>query len=160
MATTEHTTHKTDILTKILATVGTLLAWFPIAATIVLSAIVTIARGVFLLDYLMPAELFPAALAGGGLLLWAALRAHARRGFIGWGLALMVGLLIGGQALAVATGLASGAIEPAGWPWALVIASLVVYTLTLAAIGVAGLLLLRDLFRRNARPHQSPVSGL
>jgi len=152
MATTEHTTHKTDILTKILAAAGTLLAWFPIAATIVLSAIVTIARGVFLLDYLMPAELFPAALAGGGLLLWAALRAHARRGFIGWGLALMVVLLVGGQALAVATGLASGAIEPAGWPWALVIASLVAYTLTLAAIGVAGLLLLRDLVRRDARP--------
>jgi len=152
MATTEHTTHKTDILTKILATGGTLLAWFPIAATIVLSAIVTIARGVFLLDYLMPAELFPAALAGGGLLLWAALRAHARRRFIGWGLALMVVLLVGGQALAVATGLASGAIEPAGWPWALVIASLVAYTLTLAAIGVAGLLLLRDIFQHDARP--------
>ena len=72
----------------------------------------------------------------------------------------MVGLLVGGQALAVVTGLASGAIEPAGWPWALVIASLVAYTLTLAAIGVAGALLLRDLFRRDARPHQSPVSGL
>jgi hypothetical protein len=147
MATTEHTMHKTDIFTKILAAVGTLLAWFPIAATIALSAIVAIARGVFRLDYLMPAELFPAALAGGGLLLWAALRAHARRAFIGWGLALMVGLLIGGQALAVVTGLASGAIEPAGWPWVLVIASLIAYTLTLAAIGIAGVLLLRDLFQ-------------
>lgn len=143
--------HKTDTFTKILAVVGTLLAWFPIAATIVLSAIVTIARGAFLLDYLMPAELFPAALTGGALLLWAALRAHARRTFIGWGLALMVGLLVGGQALAVATGLASGAIEPAGWPWVLVVASLVAYTLTLAAIGVAGLLLLRDLFRRDKK---------
>ena len=59
----------------------------------------------------------------------------------------MVGLLIGGQALAVVTGLASGAIEPAGWPWVLVIASLIAYTLTLAAIGIAGVLLLRDLFQ-------------
>jgi len=71
--------------------------------------------------------------------------------FFGWGLALMVGLLVGGQALAVATGLASGAIEPAGWPWVLVVASLVAYTLTLAAIGVAGLLLLRDRFRRDKK---------
>ena len=139
--------HKTDIFTKILAMVGTLLAWFPIVATIALSGFVTIARGVFRLDYLMPAELFPVALAGGGLLLWAALRAHARRGSIGWGLALMVGLLVGGQALAVATGLASGAIEAAGWPWILVLASLAAYTLTLVAIGIAGVLLVRDILQ-------------
>jgi hypothetical protein len=143
--------HKTDLFTKILAMVGTLLTWFPMAATIALSAIGTIGRGVFRLDYLMPAELFPAALAGGGMLLWAALRARERRGFIGWGLALMVAFLVGGQALAVATGLASGAIEPAGWPWALVLASLAAYTLTLAAIGVAGLLLVRDLFRHDKK---------
>jgi hypothetical protein len=60
---------------------------------------------------------------------------------------LAVVMLVGGQALAVATGLASGAIEPAGWPWALVVASLVVFSLALIGIGIGGILLIRDLFR-------------
>jgi hypothetical protein len=58
-----------------------------------------------------------------------------------------VGLLVGGQALAVVTGLASGEAEPTGWGWALVVASLVIYTLALVEIGTAGVLLVRDLFR-------------
>ena len=99
----------------------------------------------FRFDYLMPAELFPAALVGGGLLMWAALRARSRRGIIGWGLGIAVGSLVGGQALAVATGLASGETEPTGWQWALVLASLGVYSLALVVIGVGGVLLLRDL---------------
>ncbi len=72
----------------------------------------------------MPAELFPAAVAGGALLWWAALRARARQRAIGWGLAAMIGLLFGGQAVAVMTGLASGETEPAGWPWITVIVSI------------------------------------
>ena len=61
----------------------------------------------------------------------------------------MLALLVGGQVVASATGLASGETEPAGWPWVLVIASIVGYTLVLVEIGVAGLLLVRDLFRHD-----------
>jgi hypothetical protein len=46
--------------------------------------------------------------------------------------------------------LASGDIEPTGWPWALVLASLGIYSLALVAMGVGGLLLLHDLFRPSA----------
>ena len=60
----------------------------------------------------------------------------------------MLALLVGGQAVAFATGLASGETEPAGWPWVLVIASIVGYTLALVEIGIAGLLLMRDVFQR------------
>lgn len=49
--------------------------------------------------------------------------------------------------LAQVTGLASGATEPTGWPWLLVMASLVVYWLAVITIGVGGLLLLRDRFK-------------
>jgi peptidoglycan/LPS O-acetylase OafA/YrhL len=93
-------------------------------------------------DYLMPAELFPLALAGGCLLIWAALRARSRRG-----LGIAAGLLVVGQVLAVVTGLASGETEPAGWQWALVLASIAGYSLALVVVGVGGLLLLRDLFK-------------
>ncbi len=49
--------------------------------------------------------------------------------------------------LAVVTGLASGETEPVGWWWALVVASIAVYSLALVAIGVGGVLLLSDLFK-------------
>jgi len=138
---------KRGVLTKALAVVGTALVWFPIFATLTTSVVGTIADRVFRFDYLMPAELFPVAFVGGGLLMWAALRARSRRGLIGWGLGVVVGLLLGGQALAAVTGLASGETEPAGWFWALVVASLVIYSLALMEIGVAGVLLVRDLFQ-------------
>jgi hypothetical protein len=138
---------KKDILTKGLAIIGTALVWFPILAPVVLSVIGLIADGLFRFDYLMPAELFPAALAGGGLLLWAALRARSRRGLIGWGLVAAAGLLVGGQALAVAAGFASGDVEPAGWLWALVLASIAIYSLALVVIAIGGVLLVRDLFK-------------
>lgn len=138
---------KKGVLTKILAIVGTVLVWFPILAPVLLSVVVIIKGRMFRFDYLMPAELFPATLVGGGLLTWAALRARSRWRLIGWGLGIAVGLLVGGQVLAVVTGLASGETEPAGWWWALVLASIVVYSLALVVIGVGGVLLLRDLFK-------------
>jgi hypothetical protein len=143
-----------DIFTKGLAIAGTALVWFPILTPVVLSVIGLIADGLFRFDYLMPAELFPAALAGGGLLMGAALRARSRRGLIGWGLVAAAGFLVGGQALAVATGLASGDTEPAGWLMALVLASIGVYSLALVVIAVGGVLLVHDLFK----PPWSPIS--
>ena len=138
---------KKGILTKILAIVGTVLVWFPILAPILLSVAAITKERMFRFDYLMPAELFPATLVGGCLLIWAALRARSRRRLFGWGLGIAVGALVGGQALAVVTGLASGETEPVGWPWALVLASLAIYSLALVVMGVGGLLLLRDLFK-------------
>jgi hypothetical protein len=138
-------------LTRALAIAGTLLVWLPILAPVFFSAVALVARRVLRFDYLMPAELFPAALAGGCLLIWAALRAHAHRSVIAWGLAVAAGLLIGGQALAIVTGLASGEVEPIGWQWTLVLASLVGYSLAVMIAGVGGLLLLRDLFAAPGR---------
>ena len=138
---------KKGVLTKILAIVGTVLVWFPILAPVLLSVAVIIKERMFRFDYLLPAELFPAALVGGGLLIWAALLARSRWGLIGWGLGIAAGLLVSGQMLAGVTGLASGETEPAGWWWALVLASIVVYSLALVVIGVGGVLLLRDLFK-------------
>lgn len=137
---------KKDTFTKVLAIIGTVLVWLPILAPVVVSVSGFVARRIFRFDYLMPAELFPVALSGSGLLLWAALRAHSRRRLIGWSVGLAAGLLVGGQALAVATGLASGETEPEGWSWALVLASIGIYSMALAVVGVGGALLLRDLF--------------
>jgi hypothetical protein len=138
---------KKTTLTKILAVLGTVLVWLPLLAPVLFSALFLFTRRMFRFDYLMPAELFPLALVGGGLLLWAALRARAHRAQIGWGLAVAVVLLFGGQTLAVVTGLASGDIEPAGWWWILVLGSLGIYSLALVVIGLGGAMILRDLYK-------------
>jgi hypothetical protein len=139
---------KNDILTKILAVAGTLLVWIPVLSPVFFSGFRLFSGRRFNFDYLLPAELFPLALVGGGLLLWAAWRARSRQKLIGWSLGIAVGLLVAGQAIAVVTGLASGAIEPTGWQWMLVIISLVGYTLALVAVGVGGVFLLRDIYKK------------
>lgn len=133
-----------DPLTRILARVGVVLVWFPLLAPVALGIISLAERGRFLLDYLMPAELFPSVLVGGGLLLWAALRRRAHGGLIGGGLAAAVVFLVGAQGLAVVTGLASGAREAAGWPLFLVNAGIALYAASVVAVGAGGLLLIRD----------------
>lgn len=135
------------LLTWILAVTGTVLVWLPILVPVLFAVLALAAGRGFLLDYLMPAELFPLVLAGAVLLIWAAIWAHSRVKLIGWALGAAIALLLGGQALAEVTGLASGAIEPTGIWWALVLASLAAYVFALVVIGVGGLLLLRDLFK-------------
>lgn len=142
-------------LTKILAIAGTVLVWLPILAPIVFSLIRFIQRRVFQFDYLMPAELGLFAFGGGILLLVAAIRAHSRRGLIGWGLGIAFVMVVGGQALAVVTGLADGSTEIGGWQWTLVLGSLVLYTLAIVEIGVGGVLVLRDLFKHQQLSMQS-----
>ena len=132
------------VLTRLLAVAGTILVWTPILFTILTSVVGTISSRTFRFDYLMPAELFPIAFAGALLLLWAARRAHSHQKLIGWGLGGAVAFLGGGQLYAIVSGLASRATEPTGWPWALLIASIALYSLALIEIGIAGVLLVRE----------------
>ncbi len=137
---------KNDALTKILAIVGTGLVWLPILAPILFSLIRFMEMGGFMFDYLMPAEGFPLVLVGGGLLIWAAIRAKSHVRWMAWMLGIAVVLLIGGQALAVVTGLASGEIEPTGWQWFLVLATLAGYTFAVIGMGIGGIRLINYLF--------------
>jgi len=147
---------KRGALTRTLVIAGTVLAWFPIAATLGTAVPRMLGRGESQVDCLMPAELFPVALVAGALLLWAALRARSLVAPIGWGLGLMVGMLAAGQVLAVVTGLASGATEPTGAAWAAVVVSLAFYTLLIVELGVAGVFLLRDVFSTGTAADTAP----
>jgi hypothetical protein len=134
------------VLTKILAVTGTVLVWLPIVFTVLTGIIGTIASRVVRFDYLMPAELFPVVLVGGVLLLRAAYRARSQMRPIGWSLGAAVIFLFGGQAIAVVTGLASGAREATGWPFALALGSIILYTLAVIGTGIAGVSLVRKLY--------------
>jgi len=131
------------VLTRVLAVVGTILAWIPILFTALTSIVGTISSRMFRFDYLMPAELFPIAFVGALLLLWAARRARSHQKLIGWGFGSAIAFLGGGQLYAVVSGLASGATEPTGWVWALVMSLIALYSLALIEIGIAGILLVR-----------------
>lgn len=148
---------KKDVLTKILAVAGTVLIWFPILAPVLFFAAGILRAGIVRVDFLMAAELFPSALLGGALLIWAAWRAHLRLKLAAWGFGIAVFSLVAGQVLAVVTGLASGETEPAGLAWILVLASIGAYSLALVLMGVAGIWLLRDLFRYSQPQAESPT---
>ncbi len=142
------------IVSRILAPLGTLLVWFPVLAPL-LGVLEYVSRppaeeGPFNFDYLIPAELFPLALLGGAFLILAELLAgqkgHLHRRLIFWGIGIALAMLAGGQFVAVASGLASGAAQPPSIWWTVVLGALAFYVLGLMVMGIGGLLLLRDLF--------------
>jgi hypothetical protein len=136
-----------NTLTKVLASLGTLFVWVPVLAPIFFSLMRLLQAGRFQFDYLLPAELFPLAWLGGGLLIWAAIRARLRIRPIAISAALMVLLWLAASGVAIATGLASGRTEPVGPVMILVVVPLVLYSLAVLATAILGILLLRDLFQ-------------
>lgn len=142
---------RNNLWTKALAIGGTCLVWLTLLAPLFFWLVFTIRRGLIDLehfDYLLPAELFPVALVGGGLLVWAALRVRRYIKLVVGSLSLAIVALFSGQLLAVLTGLASGETKPGGWQWAVVVGAIVVYILALVILGVGGMLLVRELQER------------
>ena len=131
-------------LSKILAIVGTVLVWFPILAPVVLGFISLVADGIYRLDYLMPAELGILVFVGGALLLWGAIRTRLRRGIIAWGFSLAAG--------SIAILISFGDVELGSLEWAIAVGLLITYTLAIVVMGVGGILLWRDLFKKFLNP--------
>lgn len=141
-----------DRLTPVLAIAGTVLLWLPILAPILFMLRPLISAGVVHFDYLMPAELFLVALVGGGLALWASVRARSRTTILGWTMGIAFVALAGGQLWALASGLATGATPAAGWQWWLALASIAVYAVGVLFAAVLGTMLVVELLRRSRRP--------
>ncbi len=132
---------KTNRITKILAITGTILVAIPILAPIIFTIIRLMSTGNFQLDYLMPAEIGLLVLIGGGLLIWAAIRSRHYLKWISWSSGVALFLIISGQGLAIGTGLASGQVEPTGWQFSIVMASIIGYDLAVIALLIGGILL-------------------
>ena len=137
---------KNNISIRILAITGAVLLFLPVLTTILTGTFISIARHRLRVDYLMPAELGLLAIIGGGLPLAAIIsRTHFKQILLIY--LLMIIMLVGSQAIAVWTGLASGAREATGWPFTLVIGMLVVYALLTVVLGLAGVQLSKDLIK-------------
>jgi hypothetical protein len=96
------------MLTRIPVVIGTILVWVPTAFTVITGAVGSIMERRFLLDYMMPAELFPAALMGSLLLLWTAVRSRRRMKSVAVSIALAALFLAGRVTVASVTGLTAG----------------------------------------------------
>ncbi len=121
-----------------IAIAGDVLVWLPLAAPCAFWAIGFVSGRVPVFDYLMPAELFPVAFLGAGLLLLAAFMSRVYRAAIAWSIGAAITGLVGSQALALVTGLATGERAATGWPWWTVLALLGLYGLALIVLGVCG----------------------
>lgn len=140
---------KKTILTKRLAIIGCIFLWLPLVAPIIFSLRYFRGSGEFMLDFLMPFEIFPLVLLGSGLLIWAAIRSKQRVKHICWGFAAAVFLLVLGLVLAQVSGLASGRIEPDG-TWNMLVSGLLIAAdIALVVTAVGGTLLVRDLLKKS-----------
>ncbi len=135
------------MFSKILAIAGTILVWLPLLAPTLMTIIRLLQQGGFNFDYLMPAELFPSALIGGGSLILVARRTGLRWRLVGWGLGIAAVMLGAGQVVAFATGLATAEAHAAGWPLVVVEGTIYVYILALVVTGIGGIILLSRLFK-------------
>ncbi len=132
---------------RALALGGGIVVMLPLLAPFLLGAIVSVSRGRFLFDWLMPGELFFVELAGAVLLLIAAAVGGQMRAWIIAAAATAVAALPLMQLLATLTGLAHGDTEPGGWQWTLVLSVYALYILALIALAVGGFFLYRRLGR-------------
>ncbi|MEZ4508390.1 MAG: hypothetical protein R2912_06425 [Eubacteriales bacterium] len=144
-------------LTKIFSIAGTVLLWAPILFMLLTAVVGSIMRGALLFDYLMLAELFFVVLAGMILLILAGILSRTLVKWLCWGAGAALAALAGGQILAVASGLASGAMEPGGLVFAVVIASIVVYNLSIVLLAVLGIVLIRRVFRKKIDSPTDPA---
>lgn len=131
---------KKDMLSKILAIVGTVLVWIPILAPAVFGFVSLGMDGIYRFDYLMPAELGILAFVGGALLLCAAIRAKSRKGIIAWGIGIAAG--------SIAVLMAFGDVEPGSLEWMIVVGLLIAYSMAILVMGIGGVLLWRNLFKK------------
>lgn len=136
---------KNDKLTKGLTVAGIFLAGLPIIAPVLFAIMSLIVDGKFRFDYLMPAELFFLSLAGAALLIWAAIRAHSRLKMILLSIGVGIALLLGGQGLAMITGLADGRIGLDSSWFIVVMVLFILFSLAMVMLFISGILLYKDL---------------
>ncbi len=131
--------------TKTQAIVGLILLWLPLVAPVVFLLLSYIRHSFmrhsffFKFEYLMPFKIFYSTLAGGALLIWAAIRARSQVKLICWCMGVILGMLVVGNLLAVIM----------RWDWFVVADfGFIDYYLAVIAAGIGGILLIIHLFKK------------
>lgn len=125
-------------LARAAAIAGAILSWLPIAAMAATGIVGSIGARRLRVDWLMPAELFPLALAGFILLFLAATKLKAMRVALAAGFGVAIAALGCAQLYAVASGIASGAKEASSGQLALLYGGLGAFDLGLLFTAIMG----------------------
>ncbi len=134
-------------VTRVMAIVGTVFVGLPLLFMVLTSLIGSISSGKFLMDYFIPAELFPLVAIGAILLFWAALRSRLYLKPICWTIGVGLVALIASQGIAMASGIGTGEREAAGFWFVLVIIIYALYVIGVIALLILGVSLSRGLVR-------------
>lgn len=126
--------------TATLALVGVVAALAPIVFTVIVTNWGALGTERFVLDWLLPLELFPVTLLGLALILWASLRARLYRALVGLGLGAIAALFAGAAAWVQLSGLASGRTEPTDATGIIAGALMAAYLVALITVCVGGTL--------------------
>jgi len=141
-----------DPLARVLAVLGTVLVWLPVAFMLLTAVVGSVREGRFLCDYLLPGELFPLELVGGVLLVVAAARSRWGLKPIAWSAGAMVALLAAVAGVSALTGIGSSPAEPSRWRIYLLWGLYAGFCAALLSLGVGGIRLWRHLFQRAPQP--------
>ncbi len=137
-------------LAIILALTGTVLLCLPVLFTLITAVIGSIANKSLIIDYLMPAELFPIAALGSIVLIIGTYLARKQYIRICITTVIMGACLAAGQLTAVLTGMASGETAAEGGIFIIVVALIIAYSLLLIVNCITGLIITKKLFKRTA----------
>jgi hypothetical protein len=137
------------LLAKIFSITGTALVLGPILFMLFTCVVGSIQSGSFRCDYMLPAELGIFVLIGMALLLTAAILVKMFIKPIAWTIVAIILLLVCGQLLAMASGLATAQVEPEEAPigMAIIIGSLIAFDAAVTLLGVFGCMFICKLFR-------------
>lgn len=133
---------KKDTLSKLLAVIGTILVWLPIAAPFFFGFMSLFRDGIYRFDFLMPAEFGILALVGGALLLWGAFRIRSQIRTVAWGL--------GVEIVAMVVLFIIGDVEPGSLEMIFAFALLAAHSLGIILTGIGGIFLWRDVLKEQA----------
>lgn len=125
--------------------IGSVIVWMPIFLTLFTSLIGSLNLKYFIIDYLMPAELFPAALIGSIIISYvsAVSKLYLKSSVINF--IILILSFSGINFAAVITGLASGDYPPEGYRFVIVIFLLIIYILSVISEGVLSILIILKL---------------
>ena len=136
---------KHSVLARVLAVIGVVLLLAPILLPVAFSLRSVGRPGGYMIDYLMPFEVYPVAVVGLILVLAASLVAQLRRGAVGICIGTMLGGVVLGGVAAQLTGIANSVETLEAWRYAVVIAFGAVSLIGQVALAVVGVRLVRDL---------------
>lgn len=124
---------------RIASFTGALLLLAPIIFMLISPIFLWMSQQIFMMDYLIPLEVFPVVFLGAALLSLVACKVQVLRKRICLLSVLLIVMFVSGQYIAVISGLADGTAPASGLPFIAVISTVIIYDVITLVLGIYGL---------------------